>query len=538
MSTGSPTPAFAAVQDLATRQAHSPIADMFSEDAERVTRFTRRAAGLHLATDKQRWTPEALKALYAWAEERNLLTWRDQLFSMTPVNITEGRAAGHTALRSNGVPAAKKAAETRARLKTLVDSARSGALLGQPVEAIVNIGVGGSGLGPKLVVNALKGPDSLPTTFAANVDGAELQEALKGLNPATTLVVLVSKTFTTLETMMNAEAVRSWFMSHLGEGALAKHCVAATAAPERAEAWGLSRDNIFPFWDWVGGRFSLWSAAGMAIPLSLGWAAFDELLQGAEVMDTHVRDTDLEDNMAVHLALLDAWNRLLGASSRAVVPYASRLAYLPGFLQQLEMESNGKGVTTKNVALEHPACPVVWGDVGTTGQHAFFQMLHQGLEKIPVEFILVANSRDGHDGHQKALLANGLAQGAALLRGKSKSKVREELKAKGYNDQEIEHLTPHMVFEGDRPSTTLILDRLTPKRLGALLALYEHKTALLGRLWGINPFDQFGVELGKQMARTLTPRLEGARDPAFDPSTEALLKVVTDMRQHERQEPA
>lgn len=519
------------LKTLARSAANQKIMDLFAENPNRVQQFSHTVAGLHVATDKQRWGDTHLRALYDWAQSRNVLTWRDQLFAGTPVNITEGRAASHMALRTPDLKGSKRATAVRDNMKTLVEAAHSGVLLGKPVEAIVNIGVGGSGLGPKLVIRALNDDNSVPTTFAANVDGAELTEALADLDPATTLVVVVSKTFTTLETMMNANVVKRWLIDQLGDGAVSRHCIAASAAPERAEAWGIDPKHVFPFWDWVGGRFSLWSAAGISIPLAIGWHAFQDMLDGAAEMDAHVADADIEHNLAILLALLDAWNRLLGHTSRAVVPYASRLQYLPGYLQQLEMESNGKSTSTKDQPITDPACPVVWGDVGTTGQHAFFQMLHQGVEKIPVEFVLVANSRDGHDGHHRALLSNGLAQSAALLKGKTAADVRAELEQQKHTEDEIDHLTPHMIFSGDRPSTTIVMDHLSPKRLGALLALYEHKTALLGRLWGINPFDQFGVELGKHMAKTLTPRLEGDDSPTFDPSTEALLQHILNCRE-------
>ncbi len=483
--------------------------DLFDADPSRVAHFTTAACGLYLDTSKQLWGRETLDLLQAQAETRDVAGWINACFSGEPVNTTEGRPALHTALRTDD----KAVANVQAQMRDLVQHADRKTLTGHAVETIIHIGTGGSALGPQLVIEALSDAASRPVRFLANIDGADLARTMRGLNPATTFVVIASKTFTTFETMAQAAEVRTVMQNALGDQAM-RHFIAATAAPEKAGAWGVPSANILPFWDWVGGRFSLWSSVGVTIALSLGWGAFTDMLKGAAAMDEHVRTADARANLPLHLALLEVWQRsYLGYPGRAVAPYASRLQALVPYLQQLEMESNGKGVAVDGTPLPAPAAGITWGGVGTTAQHAFFQSLHQGVEVIPVEFILVANGArgDGPPEMQRALLANGLAQAAALMTGKPDT-------------------NPHKAFAGNRPSTTVVLEALTPATLGSLLAMYEHKTTLAARLWGINPFDQWGVELGKAMAATICPRLQGLDGPSFDASTEALITHIRTLR--------
>jgi glucose-6-phosphate isomerase len=395
---------------------------------------------------------------------------------------------------------------------------------GKPIRAIVHIGIGGSDLGPRLIWEALKPlAPQIELRFAANVDPAELAQALAGLDPAETLVVVVSKTFTTLETLTNAEAARAWLRGALGAAADSQ-LVAVSAAPERAQAFGVPPGQVFAFWDWVGGRYSLWSAVGLSCAITLGYEVFERLLAGAAAMDDHFRDAALERNAPVLLALAHVFNRNgLGRPLRAVVPYAQRLRLLPDFLQQLEMESNGKRVDAEGRPLPRDTAAAVFGDAGTNGQHAFFQLLHQGTDIIPVDILAVRQGSEGDPTAQKKLLANAVAQAEALLVGRPEGEVRAELEAKGMAAAEIDRLAPQRTFPGDRPSSFLLLDRLDPERLGALIALYEHKVFVEGVLWGINSFDQWGVELGKTLATRVLAELEGGAAGKHDPSTAALI---------------
>jgi glucose-6-phosphate isomerase len=413
-------------------------------------------------------------------------------------------------------------------MKALADGIRSGAIRGaggDPFRTIVHIGIGGSDLGPRLVWEALRPVDApIELRFAANVDPSEIAAALAGLDPASTLVVAVSKTFTTQETLANAEAARAWLRAALGEDGARAHFAAVSAAPDKAQAFGVDPDRVFAFWDWVGGRFSVWSAVGLSCAIALGWEAFEGFLGGAAAMDAHFVSAPLARNAPVLLAMAQIWNRNgLGRGARAVVPYAQRLRLLPAFLQQLEMESNGKRVRRDGRPVLRATAPVVFGDAGTNGQHAFFQLLHQGTDVIPVEFVAVAANPDGPGGMQAKLLANCLAQAEALLVGRSEAEVVAELQARGLPDPAVRTLAPQRTFPGDRPSSLILMDRLTPEALGALLALYEHKTLVEGVVWEINSFDQWGVELGKSLATRILGELEGGPALPHDPSTAALV---------------
>ena len=460
---------------------------------------------------------------------------RARLFEGFAVNSSEDRAVLHPALRApvgsrfaaKGEPVSSQVEVTRMRMKALADAVRSGEVRGATGErfaAVVHIGIGGSDLGPRLLWEALRPLDApISVRFAANVDGAEILAALHGLDPAATLVVIVSKTFTTLETLANAEVARAWLTPSLGETGASAHLVAISAAPEKTGPFGISPDRVFAFADWVGGRFSIWSAVGLSCAIGLGFDVFEAFLDGAAAMDDHFIQAPLQKSAPVLMALAEVWNRNgLGRSVRAVVPYARRLTLLPAFLQQLEMESNGKGVTQEGARAPRATAVTVFGDAGTNGQHAFFQLLHQGTDVIPVDLLLVAEGEGPPDMHAK-LLANGIAQAEALMTGRSEADVRAELKATGMDQAEIDALAPQRTFPGDRPTTTIVLPRVDGFSLGALLALYEHKVFVEGVLWGINSFDQWGVELGKTLAARILGELQGATRFQHDPSTERLV---------------
>jgi glucose-6-phosphate isomerase len=529
------TDAWARFDAAAERAASARIADLFASEPDRLSRLTVKAAGLQLDLSKQAFTGEALDACLDLARAADVEGARARLFEGFAVNTSEHRAVLHPALRAPdgaaylavGEPVSAEVEAGRARMKALAEGIASGAVLGATGErfkTIVHIGIGGSDLGPRLVWEALRplgGPMEL--RFAANVDGQEIEAALHGLNPATTLVMVVSKTFTTLETLANAQAARAWLQASLGEEGAKGHFAAVSAAPDKAVAFGMAPDKVFAFWDWVGGRFSIWSAVGLSCAIALGFDRFQGFLGGAAEMDAHFTSAPLESNAPVLMALAQIFNRNgLCRSIRAVVPYAQRLRLLPAFLQQLEMESNGKRVTREGALVRRATAPSVFGDAGTNGQHAFFQLLHQGTDIIPVDLVLVEKG-EGPAGMQAKLVANGIAQAEALMIGRAEAEVRAELAAKGVEAAEIDTLAPQRTFPGNRPTTTILASELTPQALGALIALYEHKTFVEGVIWGINSFDQWGVELGKTLAVRILGELDGGAPLPHDPSTRALI---------------
>ena len=465
---------------------------------------------------KQRLDVETKQALFALAAEAGLPAAIEGLFAGAPVNVTEGRAASHTELRR---PASKTEVEAeRRRFLAFAESVRSGAYrgaTGQPIASVLHVGIGGSHLGPELIVDALAAAATGPEVrFLANIDGHAVGAALVGLDPATTLVIVASKSFTTLETSQNAAAVKSWFLERTCDAAaLGKHFVAVTANAAAARAFGVAQANCFHLWDSVGGRFSLWSAVGLPIAIALGVDAFDELLAGAHGVDEHFRTAPLDRNLPLLLALLQIWNtNFLGAASHAVLAYDRRLKRLPDYLQQLEMESNGKSVRVNGERSAIHTCPVIWGGEESNGQHAFHQLLHQGTRAFSADFIACCRVRHGHPAHHDWLLANCLAQSKALLEGRASDDA-------------------HRQAAGNHPSTTILLDELSPRALGALLALYEHKVFCAGRLWQINSFDQWGVELGKALAKpihnALARRVEAS---AQDGSTAGLISAINRAR--------
>jgi len=518
------------------RVAKMSLRALFAADSKRFTRFSLTYDGLFLDYSKNRIDGKAIAALLRLARAADVAGWRKRLFAGDLVNATEGRAALHTALRDPASRAREAAAAraTLARVRAFADQARRKGRFTH----VVHIGIGGSLLGPKLACQALA-PETngIEARFLSNVDGADFARAVRGLDPAKTLFVVVSKTFTTEETLANARAARDWIAGWLGQAAVARHFAAVTAAPDRAEAFGIPRAAIFEFWDWVGGRFSLWSAVGLTCALAFGPDRFAQMLAGAHALDRHFRAAPLGRNLPVLLALLDVWNgNVLGHRARAVVPYDSRLALLPEYLQQLEMESNGKSVTREGLAVGRATAPVVVGAPGTDAQHTFFQMLHQGPDPVPAEFVVaVSGARRAQDRGEPGpgpktqraiLLAHLLAQGEALMRGRNATEARAAMRAEGLSAADIRRLLPHRVFPGPRPSTTILLRRLDPYHLGLLLALYEHKTFVLGVLWNVNSFDQWGVELGKKLAGGTARLLKDGKTGAHDSSTAGLAHKI------------
>jgi glucose-6-phosphate isomerase len=514
---------------------HRRIVGLFAQEPDRLTRLGVSAAGLDLDLSKQPWSLADLDACLDLARTSDVEAARERQFAGEVMNASEGRAALHIALRApkgsdfkaGGEPVSAEIDAMRDRMAAFAAAVRSGArkgATGRPIRAVVHIGIGGSDFGPRLVWDALKPlVPQIEVRFVANVDPADMAAALTGLDPAETLVVVVSKTFTTQETMTNAQTARAWLRAALGPAADAQ-LVAVSAAPDVAQAFGVPADQVFGFRDWVGGRYSVWSSVGLSCVIGLGPDVFERFLAGGAAMDDHFRSSPLERNAPVLLALAHVFNRNgLGRPVRAVVPYAQRLHLLPTFLQQLEMESNGKRVDAQGRPVAHATAQAVFGDAGTNVQHAFFQMMHQGTDVIPIDIIAVRQASEGDPAAQTILLANAIAQAEALMVGRAESEVRAELQAKGARPAQIETLAPQRTFPGDRPSAFVLMQRLGPEELGALLALYEHKTFVEGVLWGINSFDQWGVELGKSLATRVLGELTGGAAGVHDPSTAALI---------------
>ncbi|TCS35728.1 glucose-6-phosphate isomerase [Paucimonas lemoignei] len=533
------TPAHAALTEHLTVARRWKMRDLFAEDPARAQAFSLEAAGLFLDYSKNRINRDTLDLLAALARECQVEMRRDAMFAGETINETEGRAALHTALRAprgqnlrlGGQDVNAEVHAVLDRLHDFSNRVRSGAWLGykeEPITDIVNIGIGGSDLGPKMACQALRAyvHPRIKPHFVSNVDGHDLAALLPTLNPATTLFIIASKTFTTAETMMNAQTARAWFLDqHPYVDDLKKHFVAVSTNAEAVQSFGIDPENMFPFWDWVGGRYSLWSAIGLPVMLAIGFERFSHLLAGAHELDRHFQTAPLERNMPVLLGLIGIWNRnYFNEAAISIAPYHQDLKFFPAYLQQLEMESNGKHVSLDGKPVAAPTCPIVWGDVGTNGQHAYFQLLHQGTDIVPVDFITAL--RPSHDlpGHHAALLANCFAQSEALMLGKSADEVKRELAKEGKSAAAIDALLPHKIFEGNRPSNTILLDELSPASLGALIALYEHKTFVQGVIWGVNSFDQWGVELGKVLAKQIQAELNGANTSnQHDSSTQSLI---------------
>jgi glucose-6-phosphate isomerase len=526
--------AWTAFDQAAAEAASARIVDQFAADPNRLARMSVEAAGLYLDLSKQSWTKAAFDACLDLARASDVEERRAALFAGEAVNLTEGRAVLHPALRAApgadfkalGEPVSAEVDAVRADMKAYADAVRSGAeasATGRKFEAIVHVGIGGSDLGPRVVWDALRPLDpAIDLRFVANIDPRDMAEALTGLDPETTLVVVVSKTFTTQETLANAEAAKAWLAASLPAEGMTKHFIGVTAAPEKAAAFGCGR--TFAFRDWVGGRYSLWSAVSLSCGIALGWDMFERMLAGAAAMDDHFVSAPLEQNAPILLALAQVFNvDGLNRPARTVAPYAHALRRLPSFLQQLEMESNGKRVHRDGTPVTRQTCPVVFGEPGTNGQHAFFQQIHQGPQTVPAEFVIVAKTHE--DAPESPLWSNALAQGQALMVGKTTEAGKAEGLAQGLSEEEATRLASHRTFTGNRPSTAIVMERLTPETLGALLALYEHKTFVEGVIWDINSFDQWGVELGKVLAKAILKDLDtGGPSADLDPSTAALMR--------------
>jgi glucose-6-phosphate isomerase len=533
------TQALDLLRAVARKDAGARIVHHFATDPGRMDRMSVDAAGLYLDLSKQSWSAEGFEAALDLARACDVEGRRNALFAGEAVNNTEGRAVLHPALRAAdkadfhalGEPVSRTVDETRAAMAAYAKDIRSGADTGgtkQPFTAIVHIGIGGSDLGPRLLWDALRPLEpTIDLRFVANIDPRDMAEALAGLDPETTLVVIVSKTFTTQETLANADLAKAWLAESLSPRRMVKHLIGVTAAPDKAKDWGCGR--TFGFRDWVGGRYSLWSAVSLSVAVALGWDVFERVLAGARAMDEHFLQADLEKNAPVLLALAQVFNvEGLDRHARTVAPYAHGLRRLPAFLQQLEMESNGKRVKRDGSPVDTATGPVVFGEPGTNGQHAFFQQIHQGPAVVPAEFVVVghtsATAMDAREG-DAPLWSNALAQAQALMVGKTQAQAHAELIAAGADQAEAERLAPHKTFPGDRPSSTLLMDALTPEAVGALLALYEHKTFVEGVIWDINSFDQWGVELGKVLAKAILKDVEaGEPSEGLDPSTAELMK--------------
>ena len=513
----------------------------FRQDPGRFERFSHRFGDLLVDYSKHLVTTETMSLLRGLARECNVEAMRDRMFAGNRINVTEQRPVLHVALRNrSGRPMHVDGRDVMPdvdaalnHIRMFSERIRSGAAAGFSglrLTDVVNIGIGGSDLGPAMVTEALApyGREGPRMHFVSNVDGAHLSEALRQLHPATTLFVIASKTFTTEETMMNARSAREWFLSHAPAEAVAKHFVAVSTSEREVRAFGIDPENMFVFWDWVGGRYSLWSSIGLPIALAAGFGRFEQLLEGAHQIDEHFRTAPIEENIPVTLALLGIWYAdFFGAETQAVLPYDQYLRRLPAYLQQLDMESNGKRVDREGQAVDVPTGPIVWGEPGTNGQHAFYQLIHQGTRLIPCDFLIAAQAHHTLAGHHSTLVANCLAQTEALAFGKTADEARAELDAQGLSQDAIRALLPHKVFPGNRPSTTFAYRRLGPRTLGMLLALYEHKVFVMGAIWNINSFDQWGVELGKQLAKRIRPELDSASPvTTHDASTNGLMQFL------------
>jgi glucose-6-phosphate isomerase len=505
------------------------LRNLFARDKKRAERFSLQMDDLLLDYSKNLIRPQTMKLLVKLAKEAGVETLRDAMFAGEKINLTEGRAVLHTALRNrsdrpvlvDGHDVMPDVREVLARMRAFADRVRTGkwkgfatkGQSGKPITDVVNIGIGGSDLGPAMACLALKPyGGNIRAHFVSNVDPSHLVDTLEDLNPATTLFIVASKTFTTQETLLNAGAARAWLMDAAkDEKAVAKHFVAVSTNETAVREFGIDPANMFGFWDWVGGRYSLWSAIGLPIALYIGMDEFDELLAGAHDMDEHFRSAPLDANMPVLLGLLGLWyNNFWDADSYAVLPYEQRLSRFTAYLQQCDMESNGKSVTREGKPVKVSTGPVLFGEPGTNGQHAFYQLIHQGTKLIPCDFLAAAESHNDVNGQHAVLLSNFLAQPEALMRGKTAAEVETELAQAGLSRKDIKALAPHKVFPGNRPTNTLLYRKLTPRTLGRLIALYEHKVFVQGALWNVNSYDQWGVELGKQLAKVILPELTGA----------------------------
>ena len=536
-------------QKLCTHQqtvAKLHMRDLFENDPHRFNKYSLKFSDLLFDYSKNRITDETMPLLFQMAKEANIEQWREKMFAGEKINITENRAVLHTALRNRsnkpvmvgGKDVMPDINNVLAQMREFSEKVRNGAWLGftgKTITDIVNIGIGGSDLGPVMVCDALKpyASDKMNIHFVSNIDGAHLMRALEKCSPETTLFIVASKTFTTQETMTNALSARTWFLdSAIDNSHVAKHFVALSTNAKAVADFGIDTANMFVFWDWVGGRYSLWSAIGLSIALYVGMDHFEALLDGAHEMDNHFRGAPLEQNMPVILALIGIWyNNFFHVDTHAILPYDQGMARFPAYMQQADMESNGKFICRDGSRVQYKTGPVIWGEAGTNGQHAFYQLIHQGTQIVPADFLMPVHSHYaiGKKGyaHHKILLANFLAQTQSLMMGKTIDEARAELEKQDLEPEELEKLLPHKVFEGNRPTTSILFDKLTPKTLGQLIALYEHKIFVQGILWDINSYDQWGVEYGKQIAQQILPQLTSVdKVENYDSSTNGLINHI------------
>ena len=520
--------------------------DLFADDPDRFKKYSIKFNGILVDYSKNIVTEETLNLLLKLTDDVGLRDALNKMFSGERINETEDRAVLHTALRNrinspvcvNDKDVMPEVKAVLSKMKDFSEKIISGewkGFTGKKITDIVNIGIGGSDLGPVMVTESLRpyAKGGLEVHFVSNVDGTHITETLKALNPETTLFLIASKTFTTQETMTNAFEAREWFLKCAKDRAcVAKHFVALSTNIEKVEEFGIDKDNMFVFWDWVGGRYSLWSAIGLSIACYIGYENYAELLQGAFEMDSHFKESPFERNIPVILALIGIWyNNFFGAQTEVILPYDQYMHRFPAYFQQGNMESNGKSVDRNGNRVNYQTGPVIWGEPGTNGQHAFYQLIHQGTKIIPADFLAPAISHNRIGEHHDILLSNFFAQTEALLNGKTKEEVIEELKRDGRSDNEIQKLYPHKIFEGNRPTNSILFNKLTPRELGSLIAMYEHKIFVQGVIWNIFSFDQWGVELGKQLAKKILPELgDDKQVDSHDSSTNGLINTFKEMR--------
>ncbi len=541
MSLISATRAWKALADHHAQVKDLHMRDLFAQDPQRFSTFSLRLGTVLFDYSKNRVTEETMRLLRDLAVRAGLPDRIEAMFHGQKINATEGRAVLHTALRNrssrpvyvDGVDVMPAVNAVLEKMHAFAEKVRSGKWRGftnKRVTDVVNIGIGGSDLGPLMVTHALApyGDPKLRVHFVSNVDGTHLAETLKNLSPETTLFLVASKTFTTQETMTNAHSARNWLLDQAGDRkAVKKHFAALSTNTKAVAEFGIDPANMFEFWDWVGGRYSLWSAIGLSIMLAIGSHRFEELLTGASEADEHFRTAPLEANIPVTMGLLGIWyNNFFGADTHAILPYDQYLDRFPAYLQQGDMESNGKRVTLEGEAVDYSTGPVIWGEPGTNGQHAFYQLIHQGTKLVPCDFLAAAKTQNPLGDHHHILLSNFFAQPEALMRGKTEAEVRAELKKEGKSEADIDRLALHKSFPGNRPSNSFLYRKLNPHTLGMLIALYEHKIFTQGAIWNVNSFDQWGVELGKQLAKAILPELTARADStAHDSSTNGLINA-------------
>ncbi|MBF0156115.1 MAG: glucose-6-phosphate isomerase [Magnetococcales bacterium] len=538
-------PAWKALQAHRDQNLNRHMRDLFSQDAGRFSAFSVQLEDLLFDYSKNNVTADTMRLLFDLARSCEVEAWRDRMFAGQAINNTERRAALHVALRNpaeshilpdgqNIMPAIKEVLDHMRRFSEEVRNGNWKGATGRAITDVVNIGIGGSDLGPVMVCEALKPymSEGLKVHFVSNVDGTHIAETVKELDAETTLFIVASKTFTTQETIANARSARAWLVDRLGEAAVGKHFVALSTNTQEVSRFGIDTRNMFGFWDWVGGRYSLWSAIGLPIALAVGFDRFQELHAGGHAMDTHFASAPLEQNIPVIKALVGIWNHnFLGAEAYAVLPYDQYLHRLPAYLQQADMESNGKSVTRDGHPLSWQTGPILFGEPGTNGQHSFYQLMHQGTRMVPADFLAAVESHNPIGEHHPMLLSNFFAQTEALMRGKTRDEARAELRAQGLAGEQLEFMAAHKVFAGNRPTNSILVRRFTPRTLGMIIALYEHTIHVQGILWGINSYDQWGVELGKQLAQKILPELTApGQVTGHDSSTNGLINYFKGLR--------